>query len=89
MTILYFIDLLGTMVFAISGALTASDKRLDIFGISAVAFITALGGGTLRDLLIGSTPVAWMGDLYYLGVIALGIGTICNYHCYHSIYIDH
>ncbi|MFT4834023.1 MAG: putative membrane protein YeiH [Flavobacteriaceae bacterium] len=73
MTLLYYIDLIGTMVFAISGALTASEKKLDIFGISAVGFITALGGGTLRDLLIGSTPVSWMTDLNYLIMIALGI----------------
>ncbi|MFY0607308.1 MAG: trimeric intracellular cation channel family protein [Cyclobacteriaceae bacterium] len=73
MTILYFIDLLGTMVFAISGALTAKGKQLDLFGISAVAFITALGGGTLRDLLMGSTPVAWMTDLTYLIMIVIGI----------------
>jgi len=73
MNILYLIDIVGTMVFAISGAITAFDKRLDIFGVSAVAFITALGGGTLRDLLIGSTPVAWMNNLTYLVMIGLGI----------------
>ena len=73
MTILYFIDILGTMVFAISGSLTAIDKRLDFFGISAVGFITALGGGTLRDILIGSTPVGWMNDLTYLVMISIGI----------------
>lgn len=61
------------MVFAISGALTARDKGLDIFGISAVAFITALGGGTLRDVLAGSTPVGWMNDLTYLIMIGIGI----------------
>lgn len=67
------IDIIGTMVFAISGALTARDKKLDFFGISAVGFITAIGGGTIRDLLIGSTPVGWMKDLTYLIVIAVGI----------------
>lgn len=72
MNILYAIDLIGTMVFAISGALTASEKKLDVFGIAAVAFITALGGGTLRDLLIGSTPVSWMNNLNYLIVILSG-----------------
>ncbi|MFT6866150.1 MAG: putative membrane protein YeiH [Cyclobacteriaceae bacterium] len=73
MNILYIIDLLGTMVFAISGAMTASERKLDAFGISAVAFITALGGGTLRDLLIGSTPVAWMNNSLYLIMIIAGI----------------
>lgn len=61
------------MVFAISGALTARDMKLDFFGISAVGFITAVGGGTIRDILIGSTPVGWMNDLTYLAFIGLGI----------------
>lgn len=73
MTILYFIDILGTMVFAISGSLAGRDKQLDFFGIAAVGFITAIGGGTIRDLLIGSTPVGWMNDLTYLIMIGLGI----------------
>ncbi len=73
MTILYFIDLLGTMVFAISGALSGRDKNLDFFGISAVGLITAIGGGTIRDVLLGSTPVGWMQDLMYLSMIGIGI----------------
>lgn len=73
MTILYFIDLLGTMVFAISGALAGRDKQLDFFGIAAVGFITAIGGGTVRDVLIGSVPVGWMNDLTYLAMITTGI----------------
>lgn len=73
MTILYFIDLLGTMVFAISGSLAGRDKKLDFFGISAVGFITAIGGGTIRDILIGSVPVGWMNDLFYLAMIMGGI----------------
>jgi uncharacterized membrane protein YeiH len=66
-------DSLGTMVFSISGAMTAYDKKMDLFGISAVAFITALGGGTLRDLLIGSTPVSWMINTWYLLMVFSGI----------------
>ena len=73
MNILYIIDFIGVTVFAISGALTAVDKKLDIFGMSAVAFITALGGGTLRDVLMGSTPVGWMNDLRYLIMIVVGL----------------
>ena len=61
------------MVFAISGALAGRDKKLDFFGIAAVGFFTAIGGGTVRDLLIGSTPVGWMNDLIYLAMIGLGI----------------
>ncbi len=61
------------MVFAISGALAGRDKGLDFFGIAAVGFITAIGGGTLRDVLLGSTPVGWMQDLVYIIVIGAGI----------------
>jgi uncharacterized membrane protein YeiH len=71
--ILHPIDLIGTAVFAISGALTAMEKKLDIFGVAVVAFITALGGGTLRDVLLGNTPVGWMNDLHYLAMIGLGL----------------
>lgn len=65
----YTIDILGTMAFAISGVLIAMEKRMDLFGILIIAFVTAIGGGTLRDLLIGITPVSWMGDITYTYVI--------------------
>ncbi|WP_394348878.1 trimeric intracellular cation channel family protein [Aequorivita antarctica] len=64
------IDILGTIAFAISGVLTALNKRLDPFGILIIAFVTAVGGGTLRDILIDA-PVAWMRDLTYVYVIFL------------------
>ena len=70
---IYALDLIGTMVFAISGALTAKQKQFDIFGAVVIAFVTAVGGGTIRDVLIGSTPVGWMKDLNYLYVILLGV----------------
>lgn len=70
---LYFIDIVGTMVFAISGGLAGRDKKLDFFGIAAVGFITAIGGGTIRDVLLGSTPVGWMDDLIYLIMIGAGV----------------
>ncbi len=63
------IDILGTIAFAISGVLVAMEKRLDLFGVIIIAFVTAIGGGTLRDLLIGNTPVSWMQDLNYFMVI--------------------
>jgi uncharacterized membrane protein YeiH len=58
--LLSLIDILGTITFAISGVFAAMQKRLDWFGISIIAFITAIGGGTLRDMLIGDLPVSWM-----------------------------
>ncbi len=72
--ILSLFDLIGTFVFAISGALAASTKKLDLFGATFIAFVTALGGGTVRDLLIGSTPVGWMEDITYLTVILIAVG---------------
>lgn len=73
MSLIYTLDLIGTSVFAISGFLVAGEKRFDIFGAAVVALVTAVGGGTLRDVLIGSTPVGWMKDLWYPGVIMIGI----------------
>ena len=65
----YTIDILGTIAFAISGVLVAFNKRMDLFGILIIAFVTAVGGGTLRDILIGETPVSWMKDMTYTYVI--------------------
>ncbi len=69
----YFIDLTGTLVFAISGVLAASEKKFDVFGASILGIVTAVGGGTLRDVLIGSTPVGWMLNPHYSIVIGVGI----------------
>lgn len=62
--------MLGTVAFSISGVLTAMKKRMDLFGIFIIAFVTAVGGGTLRDLLI-EAPVFWMKNLNYIYVIAI------------------
>jgi len=64
-TLLYSFDLLGTAVFAISGALMAAEKRMDLFGGVVLAMFTAVGGGTFRDMMLGRTPVFWMNDLSY------------------------
>jgi len=66
---LYTIDILGTIAFAISGVLVAINKKMDLFGILIIAFVTAVGGGTLRDIMIGDTPVSWMRDITYTYVI--------------------
>ncbi|EMQ93853.1 MULTISPECIES: trimeric intracellular cation channel family protein [Xanthomarina] len=65
----YTIDILGTIAFSISGVLVALNKRMDPFGILIIAFVTAVGGGTLRDVLIGDTPVSWMKNMTYTYVI--------------------
>ena len=69
MDIFYSLDILGTIAFAISGTLVAIHKRLDPFGIFIVAFVTAVGGGTLRDVLIDRHPVSWMQDVNYVYAI--------------------
>lgn len=63
------IDILGTIAFAISGVLVAMEKKLDMFGVFIIAFVTAIGGGTLRDMLIGNTPVVWLRNHTYLLVV--------------------
>ncbi len=66
-----FLDLLGTSAFAISGALAAMNRRLDLFGIFIIAFVTAIGGGTIRDILIDNTPVTWMENTIYIYLIGM------------------
>lgn len=70
----HLLDIIGTIAFALSGALTAMSKKLDLFGVFIIAFVTAVGGGTLRDVMIGRTPVGWMLDLEYVYVIGLAFG---------------
>jgi len=67
------IEISGTVAFAISGAFSAMQKRLDVFGVLIISFVTAIGGGTIRDVLIGYTPVTWMRD-YETPLIILGTG---------------
>tara|TARA_B100000809_G_scaffold234105_1_gene251314 strand:- start:210 stop:824 length:615 start_codon:yes stop_codon:yes gene_type:complete len=63
------IDILGTVAFAISGVLVALSKKMDPFGVLIIAFVTAVGGGTLRDVMIGINPVSWMANMTYVYVI--------------------
>ncbi|AXT54200.1 trimeric intracellular cation channel family protein [Aquimarina sp. AD1] len=74
MTLFDTLDILGTIAFAISGALSAMNRRFDLFGIFIIAFVTAIGGGTLRDVLISATPVSWMQNtvnLYLIGGVTM------------------
>jgi len=71
--LIYIFDLLGTAAFAISGALAAIDKKYDVFGVIFVAFITALGGGTTRDMMLGITPVSWMMDITYFYAVMVAV----------------
>jgi len=67
---LYLIDLIGVAVFAVSGALAAGRKQLDLLGVIVIATVTAIGGGTTRDILLDRHPVFWIADPTYLIVIA-------------------
>jgi len=67
--LLYLLDLAGVAVFAASGVLAARGRDLDLLGIVVVSAITAVGGGTLRDLLLDRHPIFWITDVWYLIVI--------------------
>ena len=73
MDLISFFDYVGTFVFAISGALVASEKRLDIFGALTIGFATAVGGGTLRDVMLGVEPVTWICSLDYFYITIAGV----------------
>ena len=69
--LVYFIDLVGVAVFAVSGALAAGRKRLDLLGVIVIATVTAIGGGTTRDMLLDRYPIFWVSDPSYLIVITV------------------
>ena len=70
----YIFELFGTVVFAISGALAADERQKhDWFGITCFAFITAIGGGTLRDLFLNSYPLVWIADMNVIYAVFVGI----------------
>ena len=73
MTWLQTIAYAGTFVFALTGALKARVHRMDIFGGGVLAFVTAYGGGTVRDLIIGAQPVGWLNDYSGLGLVVLAV----------------
>lgn len=79
-TLLLVLDLVGTFVFALSGALTAVRRRLDLFGVLVLSFAAGNAGGITRDVLIGATPPSAIADWRYLGVSVLaGVITFYRY----------
>ena len=79
MNYLYALDMLGVAVFAVSGALAAGRKRLDLLGVFVLASVTAIGGGTIRDLLLDRHPMFWLTDAAYLGVIVAAVAITFAY----------
>lgn len=74
MSVQYYFEIIGTLFFAISGALAADEKsKQDWFGVTFVGFITAIGGGSLRDMLLGSYPLVWINDVNFIYAILIGI----------------
>jgi uncharacterized membrane protein YeiH len=83
---LYCWDILGTAVFATTGALAANKKKLDIFGYTVLGLVTALGGGTFRDISLGITPVFWVkSPSYILTAIVFSILTFLLFKIYNRI----
>jgi uncharacterized membrane protein YeiH len=75
MTVQYLAELAGTYFFAISGVLATDDKDRNWFGATFTGFVTAIGGGSLRDILLGSHPLIWIDDINFLYAILLGVVT--------------
>gem|GEM_PF-4868750 len=75
----YVLDLVGVAVFAISGVLAAGRKGLDVLGAAVIAVVTAIGGGTLRDLLLDRHPIFWIADPTYLWVILAATAVTLGY----------
>ncbi len=79
MTLVRVLDLIGIGVFAVSGALAAGRKRLDLLGVFVLASVTAIGGGTIRDLLLDRHPMFWLSDAAYVGVIVTAVAITVAY----------
>ncbi|QRM53855.1 trimeric intracellular cation channel family protein [Sinorhizobium sp. BG8] len=75
MTVLELLDYAGVAVFAATGALSASRKQIDIIGFLFLALVTGVGGGTLRDIIIGTLPVFWVNNPVYI-VVCITVGLI-------------
>lgn len=82
----YWLDLAGVTVFALSGVILACRSRMDPFGMLVLAAMTGIGGGTLRDLLLGIRPVFWVTDPTYLWVIIITVViSIVGFHYIHRL----
>lgn len=70
--IINYISIIGSFTLAISGALTAMNKKFDPFGVLIIAFVTAVGGGTIRDILLTEKSVFWLNETSYIYFIIIG-----------------
>jgi uncharacterized membrane protein YeiH len=76
MDFLNLVSYIGTFVFALTGALKARRHQMDIFGAVLLAFVTAYGGGTIRDILIGIRPLSWINDYVALFLVILAVSFV-------------
>ncbi|MDN3524716.1 trimeric intracellular cation channel family protein [Halomonas sabkhae] len=84
--VVYWLDMIGVIVFALSGVILACRSRMDPFGMLVLAAMTGIGGGTLRDLVLGVRPVFWVEDPAYLWVILATVGlSILGFHYIHRL----
>nr|WP_221272978.1 TRIC cation channel family protein [Edaphobacter lichenicola] len=84
--VLLAVDLVGTFVFAVEGALAGIRGELDLLGLLVVSFVTALGGGTVRDLLIGAVPPNSIRDWRYGATALAGGGAVfCFYQSFQHV----
>lgn len=75
-TLVFVFEMIGTVAFAISGAITGLKKKMDIFGVAILALVTSVGGGAIRDIVLGNTPpMTFRNPVYALVAIATGILT--------------
>lgn len=87
MTILEILDYAGVAVFAATGALSASRKQLDIIGYLFLASVTGIGGGTMRDVILGATPVFWvLNPTYLLVCVSVSVILFFTAHLFGSRY---
>lgn len=84
--LIYWLDMAGVIVFALSGVVLACRSHMDPFGMLVLAAVTGIGGGTLRDLVLGVRPVFWVTDPTYLWVILATVGlSILGFHYIHRL----
>ena len=84
--LIYWLDMAGVIVFALSGVILACRSRMDPFGMLVLAAVTGIGGGTLRDLVLGVRPVFWISDPTYLWVILGTVGlSMVGFHYIHRL----
>lgn len=76
LTLIVTLDAIAVAVFAVTGALVASRKNMDIFGFILLGTVTGIGGGTVRDILLGSLPVFWVKEPLYLAIPVIVSGIV-------------